>query len=72
MEEGVGWKDYKSQRIREFSARLCLLVMSEAPHIVSHQQDCCNKRRAIDTLMWGVESSKELNFTKRTKGTKEC
>lgn len=35
-----GWKDCKSQRIREFAVRLYVLVVSEATPIKSHQHDC--------------------------------
>jgi hypothetical protein len=34
-----GQEDGNSLRVREFAVRLCLLVMSEAPHLKSHQYD---------------------------------
>lgn len=34
-----GWKVFKSQRIRQFSVRLCLLLISEATHLKYNQHD---------------------------------
>lgn len=53
-------KNCKSQRIEEFSVRLCLLGMSEAPPINSHQHDCPSiiwrRTATIDMLLWTKES----------------
>jgi hypothetical protein len=49
-------KDCKSQRIRDFGVRLCLLVMSEAKPIESHQHGCPNmsstRRTPMDMPQW--------------------
>ena len=38
-------KDGKSQRIREFALRLCLLVISEARYVKYHHHECENVSR---------------------------
>lgn len=49
-----GWKAYKSQRVRDFAVRLCLLRLLEAVPIISHQHDSmniiCTKTTAIDSM----------------------
>lgn len=61
-------KKYKSQRVREFAVRLCLLgPTSEATPIMSHQEDFTNLGRTrmilIDKLKWTGEYPSGLNPT---------
>ena len=44
-----GQKDYKSQRLREFAGRMCLLVTLEAIPLKSHDHDCLSRSRTEDT-----------------------
>jgi hypothetical protein len=37
-----GWKDQQSQRVRKFTMKLYLLVLSQATLIKSHQHVCPN------------------------------
>lgn len=58
-----GWKDYKSQRIKEFAVGLWLLLMSEATLITSHQMDYLNMnltRTIFSMLKWTEESLQGL------------
>jgi hypothetical protein len=49
-QETLCMRDCKSQRNREFSVRLYLLVMSEATTIKSHHHDCIDMNRTKMTL----------------------
>jgi hypothetical protein len=67
-------KDYKSQRSREFPVRLYLLGMSEAPPIMSQQQDCLKMHWTIatlDMLMWN-RTHKVPSLHKTLQTSKEC
>ena len=62
-----GWKDCKSQKIREFSMRSSLLVLTEATPTKSHQHDYLNKVATIvDMLKWMKTMPGDLNPTQRT------
>lgn len=43
-------EDCKSQKIKEFAVRLCLLVLSEVRHIKSHQCGCPNVEQNQDDI----------------------
>lgn len=43
-------EECKSQKIKEFAVRFCLLVLSEARHIKSHQSDCPNVEQNQDDI----------------------
>ena len=61
-----GQKGRKGRRAREFAVRLCLLVISEATLIKSHQHDNLNMsciRTTIDMPKW-TNLLKELQETK--------
>lgn len=64
--------DFKSQRNRDVSMRLCLLDMLAPPHIKYHQHGCLymNSTRVttIHTLTWKDESLQGLNTGQRSTG----
>lgn len=70
--KNVGRRDGKIQRIRELTVRLCLLLISEATLIKSHQQDCPNMNgtRVTPTNMpdwWGEGLTPTRNYRQLRK-----
>jgi hypothetical protein len=67
-------KDCKSQRTRDFAVRRCLLAMSEALLIKSHQYGCLHMsqtRTSIDVLVSKREAHSSSTVNKELQGTKE-
>lgn len=68
VEQGI--ENCKSQRIREFTVIVCLLVVSEVTPIKSHQYDCLNRnwRRMtpINMPKWMGTRPWSFNLTDRT------
>lgn len=68
-------KDSRSQRIREFVVRLCLLGVSEATHIKSDQHDCLNitEQRQKQMCQHGLEKvHKASTPDNELQATKKC
>ena len=58
-------KDCKSQKIMQFSVRLCLLVMSETAPIKSHKHHCLNRMSPTGMSKWSKEKPmRSLYFIK--------
>lgn len=73
---GRGGKTVKSQRIREFIEKLCLLAMSIAIPIKSHQHDWPNvswwKMKLVDEPKWTGVVCEASTLYKHLQTTKKC
>lgn len=56
----MGWKDSKSQGIREFSERLCILLEEKATTSIKFHHDCQNMNE--DDINTHVEVVKEKSM----------
>lgn len=66
-----GWRDCRGRRMREFRVRLCLLCMSEAAHINSHQHECLNVNKGHTSAHAKVDREKSIRLLFYTTNSRQ-